>query len=54
MRRDGWQVRIRAWTCLTCDADNFYLRATLEAQENDPLQDVFTREWNETIPRVLL
>jgi len=54
MRRNGWQVRIRASTCLTCDADNFYLHATLEAQENDPPQDVFTREWNETIPRALL
>ncbi|MEJ2089672.1 MAG: hypothetical protein P8Y69_14610 [Gammaproteobacteria bacterium] len=54
MRREGWQVRVIAATTLTCDENNFYLRATLAAEEGDPPQEVFSREWNETIPRNLL
>lgn len=51
-RRGDWSVRIECRTALSSDADNFRLRATLEAWEGEGR--VFEREWDEIIPRDLL
>ncbi|MFF3491780.1 CocE/NonD family hydrolase [Streptomyces sp. NPDC002795] len=48
-QRDGWDVRVRTSTTLTCDAMQFYVNATLDAYESD--RRVFSRTWNETVPR---
>jgi putative CocE/NonD family hydrolase len=54
MRREGWQVRVRASVTLTCDEHSFRVRATLAADEDEPPRQVFVREWDETLPRSLL
>ncbi len=50
--RDDWKVYTETNTVLTCDKDNFYINATLDAYEHD--QRVFSKTWNETIKRQLL
>ncbi|MEV5612494.1 CocE/NonD family hydrolase [Streptomyces sp. NPDC052225] len=47
--REGWDVRVRTRTELTCDASMFYVNATLDAYESD--RRVFSRTWNESVPR---
>ena len=42
-------VRIEAFQELTCDTDNFYVQARLEATEDG--RQVYARSWQETIPR---
>ncbi|MAX32897.1 MAG: peptidase S15 [Halomonadaceae bacterium] len=51
-RRGDWQVRTLTRTLMTSDADNFRLRATLDAYEGDTR--VFAKSWDETIPRDLV
>lgn len=47
--RDGWNVRTYTRTCMTVDADNFYITASLEAREED--EPVYRDAWELTIPR---
>ncbi len=49
--RGNWDVRLECLTVMTSDAEHFYLRATMEAWEGS--ECIFSREWNETIPRQL-
>ena len=49
MRRGEWLIRVRVNTQLTADASQFRLRAILSAREGD--EEVFVREWDESIPR---
>ncbi len=51
MRRGDWCIRIRAETELTADTDQFRLRARLSAREGEAQEEIFTRDWDETIPR---
>ncbi|MCD6009323.1 CocE/NonD family hydrolase [Halomonas sp. IOP_31] len=51
-RRGDWQVRTVTRTLMTSDADNFRLRATLDAYEGD--SRVFAKSWDEEIPRDLV
>jgi putative CocE/NonD family hydrolase len=48
-RREDWDVRVRTSTTLRCDATSFQVNATLDAYEGD--RRVFSRTWNETLPR---
>ncbi|MZF90631.1 CocE/NonD family hydrolase [Streptomyces sp. SID5643] len=50
--RDDWDVRVVTSTRLTCDETDFFVDATLDAYEAD--RRVFSRTWNETVPRDLL
>jgi hypothetical protein len=50
--RGDWAVRTITRTVLTCDPDNFYLRAELDAYEGDTR--VFSKNWFRTIPRDLV
>jgi len=50
--RGDWSVRTLTRTVLTCDSDNFYLRAELDAYEGDVR--VFSQNWRRTIPRDLV
>ncbi|MFE8992315.1 CocE/NonD family hydrolase [Streptomyces collinus] len=50
--RDDWDVRVVTSTRLTCDETDFFVDATLDAYEGD--RRVFSRTWNETVPRDLL
>ncbi|MET7798765.1 CocE/NonD family hydrolase [Streptomyces decoyicus] len=47
--RDGWNVRIETRTVLWCNESEFFVDATLDGFEND--RRVFSRTWNETLPR---
>jgi len=51
-RRGEWSVRTVTRTVLTCDPDNFYIRAELDAYEGDTR--VFSDNWNKVIPRDLV
>ncbi|MFD5228495.1 CocE/NonD family hydrolase [Streptomyces qaidamensis] len=51
-RRDDWDVRVVTSTRLTCDETDFFVDATLDAYEAD--RRVFSRTWNEKVPRDLL
>ncbi|WP_395571868.1 CocE/NonD family hydrolase [Streptomyces sp. BK79] len=51
-RRDDWDVRVVTHTRLTCDEDRFFVDATLDGYESG--RRVFSRTWNETVPRDLL
>jgi putative CocE/NonD family hydrolase len=50
--RDDWDARVVTSTRLTCDETDFFVDATLDAYEGD--RRVFSRTWNETVPRDLL
>ncbi|NBC97181.1 MAG: CocE/NonD family hydrolase [Deinococcus-Thermus bacterium] len=50
--RGDWRIRTETRTVLTSDAEAFYLRAELDAYENDTR--VYSRNWNERIRRDLL
>lgn len=47
--RGDWHTRTETSTVMTCDADNFYIRASLEAFEGG--KRVFDKNWDITIPR---
>ncbi|MFJ8593943.1 CocE/NonD family hydrolase [Streptomyces sp. NPDC093598] len=51
-RRDDWDVRVVTHTRLTCDETDFFVDATLDAYEAG--RRVFSRTWNEKVPRDLL
>ncbi|MEV7682723.1 CocE/NonD family hydrolase [Streptomyces sp. NPDC088341] len=51
-RREDWDVRVETHTRLTCDETRFFVDATLDGYENG--RRVFSRTWNETVPRDLL
>lgn len=51
-RRDDWDVRVVTHTRLTCTETDFFVDATLDAYEAD--RRVFSRTWNEQVPRDLL
>lgn len=44
-----WDVRVETRTVLRCDERSFHVDATLDGYEND--RRVFSRTWNETVPR---
>ena len=50
--RGDWQVETVTRTVMTCDAENFYIHAQLDAWEGKTR--VFSRNWNEAIPRNLV
>ncbi|MEU1851284.1 CocE/NonD family hydrolase [Streptomyces sp. NPDC019990] len=51
-RRDDWDVRVVTGTRLSCDETDFFVDATLDAYEGS--RRVFSRTWNEKVPRDLL
>jgi hypothetical protein len=51
-RRDDWDVRVVTHTRLTCDEEDFFVDATLDGWEGG--RRVFSRTWNERVPRDLL
>ncbi|MFD3504292.1 CocE/NonD family hydrolase [Streptomyces sp. NPDC058676] len=51
-RREDWDVRVVTHTRLSCDEQDFFVDATLDGYEGD--RRVFSRTWNETVPRDLL
>lgn len=51
-RRDDWDIRVETRTVLRCSETEFLVDATLDGFEND--RRVFSRSWNETVPRDLL
>ena len=48
-RANGPQVRLETHTLMTADAQNFYIKARLDAFEHE--QPIFSRSWLEQIPR---
>ncbi|WP_447035381.1 CocE/NonD family hydrolase [Streptomyces sp. DSM 118878] len=48
-RRGDWDVRVETRTVLRCDKENFLVDATLDGYEGE--RRVFSRTWNETVPR---
>ncbi|MGW0534794.1 CocE/NonD family hydrolase [Streptomyces sp. NPDC003032] len=47
--RGDWEVSVRTRTVLRCDEDRFLVDATLDGYEGE--RRVFSRTWNETLPR---
>ncbi len=47
--RGEWQTRTETWTEMTCDAENFYLKASLKAFEGETL--FYEKEWDLSVPR---
>jgi hypothetical protein len=52
MHRGDWSIRTESESSFSCDADNFYIKATVTAYESD--QQVNKRYWQKTIKRHLL
>lgn len=50
--RDDWQVGVQTRTRLRCDAEYFYIHATLDAFERD--RRVFSDNWDVSIRRMLV
>jgi hypothetical protein len=50
--RPGWQVEAHTRTMLTCDAENFYVHANLDAYEDG--RRIHSGNWTETIERKLV
>ncbi|ROO30170.1 CocE/NonD family hydrolase [Salinisphaera orenii] len=48
-QREGWRVRTHTETHMRVDADYFYIRATLMAEEDG--EPVYHDEWNISVPR---
>ncbi|WP_434599831.1 CocE/NonD family hydrolase [Streptomyces sp. A5-4] len=48
-RRDDWNVRVETRTVLRCSETEFFINATLDGYEGH--RRVFSRTWNETLPR---
>jgi len=51
-KRGDWEVHTLSRTLLTSDADNFRIRATLDAWEGETR--IFAKTWDEMIPRDLV
>jgi putative CocE/NonD family hydrolase len=52
MRRDEWSIRTESESEFHCDADNFYVTATVTAFESD--KQINQRSWKKTIKRDLI
>ena len=52
MRRDNWEVRVRARTQMRATREHFVVDSWLEAEHDG--NEVFRREWHEEIERDLL
>ena len=52
LKRADWQVETITRTIMTCDAQHFYIHAQLDAYEGETR--VYSRNWNETVPRKLV
>ena len=52
MRRGDWSIRTESDSSFSCDAKNFYIKATVTAYESD--QQVNQRHWKKTIKRDLM
>lgn len=50
--RDDWQVGVKTRTRLRCDAERFYIHATLDAFERD--RRIFSNNWDVSIRRMLV
>ncbi|MBB5936721.1 hypothetical protein FHS42_003798 [Streptomyces zagrosensis] len=48
-RRGDWDVRVETRTVMRCNEKEFLVNATLDGYEGD--RRVFSRSWNETVPR---
>jgi predicted acyl esterase len=48
-KRKGWDIRTRTRTILSCDENNFYIQAELDAFEGE--NRVYSRNWSRSIPR---
>lgn len=49
LTRDSWRIRTVAESSLTCDEDNFYLKASVTAWDTD--QKFSERQWDKVIKR---
>ena len=49
MKRGDWRVKTESTMKVTCDVDNFFINATLNAYECEEL--IFSRTWDERVPR---
>ena len=52
MRRAGWSVRTESVSSFSCDAENFYINASVTAFESD--REIHKRHWEKTIKRDLI
>ncbi len=52
MRRGDWSIKTESKSSLSCDAENYYIEATVTAYESDA--QVNQRHWNKTIMRDLM
>jgi putative CocE/NonD family hydrolase len=52
MRRGDWSIRTESDSSFHCDAENFYIKATITAFESE--QQVNQRSWEKTIKRDLM
>ncbi|ANT63153.1 peptidase S15 (plasmid) [Salipiger sp. CCB-MM3] len=52
MGRDGWMTRSLLDGEMTCDAETFFLKATMVVTLNG--EEVFAKTWDEAIPRALI
>jgi len=52
LERKDWKIRTETHTVLTSDKEHFYVHAKLDAYEGEAR--VFSKNWNEKIPRNLL
>jgi hypothetical protein len=52
MRRGDWSIRTESDSSIHCDAENFYIKATITAFESE--QQVNQRSWGKTIKRDLM
>ena len=48
--RDDWQISSHTEMDIRCDKQNFYIKASLKALQND--QVIFEKSWNEVVSRV--
>ncbi len=48
--RDDWQVSSETEISVTCDKDDFYIKAGFKAYQNDKL--IYEKDWGETVPRI--
>jgi putative CocE/NonD family hydrolase len=49
MSRENWRIRTVSHSSMACDAENYYLKASVDAYEGDEL--VNNRHWEKTIKR---
>jgi hypothetical protein len=52
MSRGDWSIRTESESSFRCDADNFYIEATVTAFESE--QQINQRSWEKTIKRDLI